>query len=113
MHPFLLPATLLLGLPAVLASNVNVAITAKSMNPILNILTNITDTSRSLSEQTSGPMDFNLDRQYKARGPLSYILQKVPCSHAPRLMRRHVPFRSYLFHTNPFTTHILTCSFVL
>ncbi|KAG6062675.1 hypothetical protein E4U32_002074 [Claviceps aff. humidiphila group G2b] len=73
MHPFLLPATLLLGLPAVLASSV--AITAKSMNPILNILTNITDTSRSLSEQTSGPMDFNLDRQYK--GSVRYYVKFI------------------------------------
>ncbi|KAG5998241.1 hypothetical protein E4U52_001143 [Claviceps spartinae] len=73
MHSFLLPATLLLGLLAVLASSV--AITAKSTNPILNILTNITDTSRSLSEQTSGPMDFNLDRQYK--GSVRYYVKFI------------------------------------
>ncbi|KAG6250608.1 hypothetical protein E4U23_001323 [Claviceps purpurea] len=73
MHPFFLPAILLLGLPAVLASSV--ANTAKSTNPILDILTNITDTSRSLSEQTSGPMDFNLDRQYK--GSVRYYVKFI------------------------------------
>ncbi|KAG6030625.1 hypothetical protein E4U19_000396 [Claviceps sp. Clav32 group G5] len=73
MHSFFLPAALLLGLPAVLASSV--ANTVKSTNPILNILTNITDTSRSLSEQTSGPMDFNPDRQYK--GSVRYYIKFI------------------------------------
>ncbi|KAG6046173.1 hypothetical protein E4U17_006220 [Claviceps sp. LM77 group G4] len=73
MHLFFLPATLLLGLSAVLASSV--ANTAKSTNPILNILTNITETSQSLSEQTSGPMDLNADRQYK--GSVRYYVKFI------------------------------------
>ncbi|KAG5980685.1 hypothetical protein E4U55_003767 [Claviceps digitariae] len=66
MHPFLLPATLLLGLPATaLASSAtarDVAVVAA--NPILTILTNITDTSISLDDQTDAGKDINLDRQY-------------------------------------------------
>ncbi|KAG5944202.1 hypothetical protein E4U59_007503 [Claviceps monticola] len=73
MHPFFLPATLLLVLPAVLASSV--ANTAKSTNIILGMLTSITDSSRSLSEQTSAPMDLDLDRQYK--GSVLYYIKFI------------------------------------
>ncbi|KAG5999628.1 hypothetical protein E4U43_001964 [Claviceps pusilla] len=59
--------TLLLGLPAaVLASSAVTDVAVATTNPILNILTNITTTSKSLDEQTRKPMDFDTDRQYKA-----------------------------------------------
>ncbi|CCE30305.1 uncharacterized protein CPUR_04153 [Claviceps purpurea 20.1] len=73
MHSLLVPAILLLGVPGVLARAV--AATAESTNPILSILTNITGTSESLSEQAGEPMDIDLDRQYK--GSVRYFVKFI------------------------------------
>ncbi|KAG5952792.1 hypothetical protein E4U53_008030, partial [Claviceps sorghi] len=64
MRPFLLPAALLLGLPATAPASSAADAAVAATNPILDILASVTNKSESLYEQTNAGMNINPHIQY-------------------------------------------------